>query len=199
MVEKAKSRSLAYHYHKHISICAQHISTPLGEMNEAPPVMHYEATHADGYELEILADLASHQFDDLDKYSHAEPAHASPSWSRTDDHLPTTPGTCNLSHSFCFPTYITYLINWERQESLQSRVGEQTSECRQPRSEAGICFATYYSSPPRLHDRQSLSNFLYRAFDRPSGRRRDAPCRFAISRDTYRRRGQIRRIWIRYI
>ena len=97
-------------------------------MNERPPAMHYEAAaHADGYELEVLADLASHQFDDLDKYGahghHPEPAHAAASsWRRADAQAASTPGTCSCGRAF-------YM-----RDQLEGRGGggeeEMASECQ---------------------------------------------------------------------
>jgi hypothetical protein len=72
-------------------------------MNQRPPAMHYEAAaHAEGFELEVLADLASHEYDDLEKYCPPEPALASPGWRRADAHPPPTSGTCNSSNELCY-------------------------------------------------------------------------------------------------
>lgn len=62
--------------------------------DRARAMLHYPSRHPEGYELEILADLASHQFNDQD------PA----SWRRRGP-PPATPGTCSFPafQLSCFP------------------------------------------------------------------------------------------------
>jgi hypothetical protein len=54
--------------------------------DRARAMLHYPPRHTEGYELEILADLASHQFNDQD-----------PSGWRRGGPPPATPGTCSFS------------------------------------------------------------------------------------------------------
>jgi hypothetical protein len=61
-------------------------------MIDCPPGMPHDAAPAEGYELEVLADLASHEYDGLEKYGPAESGHILSSWSRVDTHPPTTSG-----------------------------------------------------------------------------------------------------------
>lgn len=77
---------------------------PLDTMDPRPPAMHYDASdtaHTNGYELEVLADLASHHFDDL------ESAHTSPGgWRRPGAHS-------SASGTLYFPLSPSFLLNRE--------------------------------------------------------------------------------------
>ena len=66
-------------------------------MIDRPPALPYEAAHAEGYELGVLADIASHEYDDLEKYGQAEPSNTLSSWGRADAHPPAPSGTCGVS------------------------------------------------------------------------------------------------------
>lgn len=91
-------------------------------MIDRPPALPYEAAHAEVYKLGVLADLASHEYDDdLEKYGHAEPAHASSGWRPADTHPPATSGTCSVSSDeLRFLTQLLIVVS----DQLGARAGE---------------------------------------------------------------------------